>query len=211
MALRADANPTYSAQGELLVCLTAPFEGSRLGGGWLLGRLEPVAAQIADRGTIEAEVIAQRGARVVLAVDAAALQFGHHEFDEVLETAGLMRWADDETVARRRGPPFLHAVGDLLRAADPGFAQQAAAGSLHEVAHGRVLALLDDAVAHGLHAVDGGELGVGEGFVEALLGEVVVERFRQQRELVDLVWQLVVGGLLVLGLSLGGSGDGIEQ
>src|SRR3546814_4824003 len=82
-------------------------------------------------------MLAQGGAGVFLAEQATALEFGHDELDELLIGARDVGGGDDEAVARTLDEPLLHLVGDLLRAADEGDLGAAAAGDLHEVAHGR--------------------------------------------------------------------------
>jgi len=94
-------------------------------------------------------MVAQRPALVLLAEQAAALEFRHDERHEVLVGARHVGRGDDEAVAAAFLEPLLHPVGDLLRPADPGVVQLAAAAVVDEVAHGRVglAAVLEHAVA----------------------------------------------------------------
>jgi hypothetical protein len=124
-------------------------------------------------------VIPQGGAGVVLAEQAAPLQFGDHESAEVLERPRKMGGADDEAVAGRAAEPLLEHVGGVFRTADPGVAQPSPAAEAHEVAGRRVriAADLQHPVSHILHPGDAGDLLTGEGFIQALAGEVEVQPF----------------------------------
>src|SRR5262245_646625 len=60
------------------------------------------------------EVIAQRGARIVAPEQAAPLQLGHDEVDEIVERARKIRGHDDEPVRHAAGEPLLELVGEAL-------------------------------------------------------------------------------------------------
>src|SRR3546814_16589281 len=119
-------------------------------------------------------MLAQGGAGVFLAEQATALEFGHDELDELLIGARDVGGGDDEAVARTLDEPLLHLVGDLLRAADEGDLGAAAAGDLHEVAHGRVPLAgdADDEIAGAVATGHAGQPVVGERPAPALPGEV---------------------------------------
>src|SRR6185312_13041511 len=73
---------------------------------------------IARVRAIQAEVLAQRRAGILLVEQPAALQFRNDHAAEFLIGARHMRLLNHEPVARSAGEPFLHAVRHLLRAAD---------------------------------------------------------------------------------------------
>src|SRR6266851_8831599 len=63
-------------------------------------------------GARETEMIAQRRARIFAPVEAAALQLGHDQVDEVIERAGEIGGHDDEAVRPLGGEPLLENVRD---------------------------------------------------------------------------------------------------
>src|SRR6266542_7024181 len=73
----------------------------------------------------QAEVATQGGGLVLLAENAAALELGHDEVDELPQAARLDGRHDREAVGGLAAPPILHLVGDLRRAA---FEHRAAEG-----------------------------------------------------------------------------------
>ena len=157
-------------------------------------------------------MLAQGGARVVLAEQAAALQLRHYELDKVLKAAGVMGRADDKAIAGGRGPKLLEPIRDLFWSADDWVLEGATAGDLHEVAYGgRVPHGGDHAVAPALSTLNARNLFLRKRIVEPLPGEVKAENFGEQREPVDLGWQSVINGALVLRFRFRCSGYWIEK
>ncbi len=62
----------------------------------------------------QAEILAQRLAGIILVEQAAALQFGNDEIDEIFESTGEIRRKDVESVRRTRDEPFFQRIGDAL-------------------------------------------------------------------------------------------------
>src|SRR5262245_6920074 len=62
----------------------------------------------------QTKVIAQRGPRIVAPEQAAPLQLGHDEVDEIVERARKIGRHDDEAVGHAAGEPLLEFVGDAL-------------------------------------------------------------------------------------------------
>ena len=78
-------------------------------------------------GRFEPEILAQRLAGIVLVEQAAALQFRHDVLDEIGIGAGHDGGRDDKAVAAALDEHLLQLVRDLLRAADDGVLDLAAA------------------------------------------------------------------------------------
>src|SRR5262245_7351656 len=70
---------------------------------------------VADRRLFDTQVLTQRRAPVVLVIEAAALQLGHHKAHEVLVATRHYRGAEHETVTPALGEPVFHLVGDIRR------------------------------------------------------------------------------------------------
>src|SRR5689334_13618482 len=94
-------------------------------------------------------MIAQRGAFIVAAEQAATLQFRDYEIDEFVERAREMRRQHVEPVGGAFDKPLLEGVGDGLRSAADHPVAARRRGQIVEVAQGHVLALshlIEDAV-----------------------------------------------------------------
>src|SRR5262249_11227435 len=113
-----------------------------------------------NRWTRQTEVLAQRGPRIVLLIEAAPLQLRHHVGDEIGIGAGHMGRGHDEAVARTAGEHVLHRIGDLLWTADESAFDLSAPAVGDEVARARVglAAAPDDNVANAKHALHPVEL-----------------------------------------------------
>ncbi|MNR53208.1 hypothetical protein D3C85_1731820 [compost metagenome] len=66
---------------------------------------------------LQAKIVAQGAAAVLVAEQAALLQDRHDQFGEILQAVGQQR-VDDETVRRTFFEPLLNRVGDVLGGAD---------------------------------------------------------------------------------------------
>src|ERR1022692_4280012 len=85
------------------------------------------------------KVVAQSLAFILRSIEAALLQFRHHQPNELLESAGLVGGTDGETICRALPEPVLQPVGDTMRRPDE-IALVAAAVTLAEIAQGQPVA-----------------------------------------------------------------------
>src|SRR5262249_16350736 len=145
------------------------------------------------RRALESEVFAQRLAGIVLVEQSAALQFRHDVLDEIGVGAGHIARGDDKAVAAAADKRLLELVGDLLRYADDRVLHLAAAGEGDEVARRRVgLARgTQHAVANAEHALHAPQFLRRQRLVDALGGEVEVEPLGEERQRIDLEYQLL--------------------
>src|SRR3984957_410637 len=161
----------------------------------------------------QTEAVAQRGAGVFRAEQAAAAQLGRDVLDEQLQAAREDVEVQVEAVGGPRGEPVLHVVGDLLRRADalpvrPPVAQQ-------HLAHGPAVFAgeLDGRLEEPPGALDGagvGELAVGDLLVKREIRRVQPEAPGQALQLavqVDQRVKLVLAGPC---LGLGGTDDRVQ-
>ena len=159
-------------------------------------------------GTREAVVLAQGGAGVLGAEQAAPLQFGHDEVDEVVEPARQGRRHDVEAVRGAAGEPVLQLVGDLVRRAGEDAVPASAGEAIEQLPDRQVLApgQVDDQLEPALAAL-GEAADVGQRAVERVAGDVVVEHLRQLPQPVVRRDQRVQLGLALAGLGFGAAED----
>jgi hypothetical protein len=139
----------------------------------------------AARRAGQAEILAERAARVLGRQQAALLQDRHHVVDEVLGRARQIREADVEAVGGLGAEPGFDVVGDLLgRAGDDG----AAGHAQRELADRQLIPAgqLQQQLAAGLAAVGGRDLG-----------HRAVQRVGAQVEVADVVLDEAAGHIVV--------------
>src|ERR1051326_6850072 len=93
-------------------------------GGWL---------PMAHGGAWQAEILAQRGARIVGVVQTPSLQLGHDVLHKVGVRAWYMRRRDDEAVARALDKELLQRVGDFSGSTDNRLVRTPTVRKLHEL------------------------------------------------------------------------------
>src|SRR4051794_18526965 len=69
---------------------------------------------VAAPGPRKSEMFAQGTALIFGPEQAASSQFGQHQLDEIIETAGQERRHQVEPIAAVHAKPLLHLVGDLF-------------------------------------------------------------------------------------------------
>src|SRR6185437_734550 len=108
----------------------------------------------------QAEILAQRPSLILVAENAAPLQFRYYLVDEVVEAGGQEREHDVEAVAAVARQPLLHLVGDPGGRAHK---RQAAiaADPLGELAHGELVAGgdIDQALTAAFRGIGFGDVG----------------------------------------------------
>src|SRR5262245_7066913 len=91
-----------------------------------------------NRWTRQTKVLTQRRSPIVLVIEAPSLQLRDHVGDEIGIATGHMGRGHDEAVAAAADEQVLHRVGNLLRTADDGALDLAAAAVGDEVARARI-------------------------------------------------------------------------
>src|SRR5215831_17199537 len=125
------------------------------------------------------QILAQGFARVRRTEQAAALELGYDEANEVLVGSGNVSRGNDEPVASALDQPLLELITNLFRTTDDRIMHLAATAEVNEVAHRRIFvaARTHDAVADRLEPGDCRHLLVRECFVHFLGREVEIKRF----------------------------------
>src|SRR6266849_10679918 len=120
------------------------------------------------------EILTQSLAGILLAEQAAALEFRHDEANEVFVSSRNVRRGNNKAVAGALDKPLFAPVCNLLRAADDRVMHATAAAEMDEVAHCRILlpARLHDAIADRLQPGHFRQLSVCKRLVHALSGKV---------------------------------------
>ena len=103
----ANLQPSASWRSRPRACVTVPWVA--VAGRWMRGP---------QTGRAAGELLAQRARDVVAAVDAAPLQLGHEEVDDVGVGLGKDLARDVEPVHACRVHPLLELVGDIVGRAD---------------------------------------------------------------------------------------------
>src|SRR5262245_21597320 len=129
------------------------------------------------------EVIAQRGARIVAPEQAAPLQLGDDEVDEIVERARKIRGHDDEPVRHAAGEPLLELVGEALGRTGDHPMPARGGGDIIEIAQRHLLAPrhLQERARKGLAAL--GLLGKLRNWsVQRIARDVVPDPLRDERD-----------------------------
>jgi hypothetical protein len=130
----------------------------------------------------QAEMFAQRAAFILGAEQAAALQLGNHERDEILEAAGQVWRHDVVTVGAIFDEPLFELIGDLRRRTDERPVAACAGDSQIEIADGQVLASRELRYQRlpALAAVRFRQ--IGQGAIDRLAREIGPDHLGQERQ-----------------------------